>query len=360
MIAGLLFILPGAVLMLILSIVYIQAGELPIVAALFFGLSCAVVAIVLQALLRVATRALRGVISWALAGSAFLALFVFSVPFPLVVIGAGLAGFLLHRHLVPTGHGGMDDDGDAALDRAMQTDSGFVPARARSARRAGLLALLAWLAPIIIFVPNGGIFGDVVLFFSKMAIVTFGGAYAVLAYVAQEAVVNYQWLSSDQMLTGLGLAETTPGPLILVLQFVGFLAGYKASAGFFCAVLAAFLTLWVTFSPCFAFVFLGAPAVERIQGISRLTGAMTAITAAVVGVIANLACWFGLRVLFTDMKPVEWGFMVMDMPVISSIDGSAAIIILVAMACLFRFRLGVIGTLGLCAVIGVGLRFIFG
>jgi chromate transporter len=205
----------------------------------------------------------------------------------------------------------------------------------------------------------GGVFADVAWFFSKMAVVTVGGAYAMLAYVAQEAVEGYGWLTADQMLVGLGLAETTPGPLILVLQFVGFLAGYGAG-GLARGVLASVLTVWVTFAPCFAFIFLGAPYVERLHNNRALTGALAAVTAAVVGVIANLALWFGLRVLFADVRRVEFGPGGLDAPVLGSLDPLALALAALATACLFWLKLGLLRTLGITAVVGLVAKLALG
>ena len=215
------------------------------------------------------------------------------------------------------------------------------------ARRAGLVALALWLWPVALLMPMGGVFADIAWFFSKMAVVTFGGAYAVLAYVAQEAVEHYRWLSAPEMLAGLGLAETTPGPLILVLQFVGFLAGWRDS-GALGAVAGAGLTLWVTFLPCFAWIFLGAPYIERLHDVPRLKGALAGVTAAVVGVIANLALWFALRVLFVRMEgiwPDPW-----------SLQPAALLLSVLAGVCLFRLKLGVVTVLGVTAGAGLLLR----
>jgi chromate transporter len=219
------------------------------------------------------------------------------------------------------------------------------------------------LLPVVLLLPVGGTYADVVWFFSKMAVVTFGGAYAVLAYAAQEAVQSYHWLGAPEMLSGLGLAETTPGPLILVLQFVGFLAGYRAPgslSGISGGVAASVLTLWVTFLPCFTFVFLGAPLVERLQGKHKLSGALSAVTAAVVGVVANLAVWFALHVVFRQTTPVRALGMSFDAPVFSSIDPWALGIFVVAGAALFRLKLGVTRTLALCSAASVALHFALG
>ena len=346
--AGLLFILPGALVMLLLSAVYIGFGSLPLVAAMFFGLKCAALALVLEALLRVARKALAGAPAWAAAGAAFAALFVFAVPFPLVVIAALALGFAMPGAFTAGGHGG-GGAGDSAVDRALAADPELAASRAAGARRAGLLALALWLWPVALL-SGTGLWGDLAWFFSQMAVVTFGGAYAVLAYVAQEAVENHRWLSAADMLAGLGLAETTPGPLILVLQFVGTLAGAR-EAGWPGALLGAVLVLWVTFAPCFAWIFLGAPFVERAQGIARLAGALAAVTAAVVGVIANLAVWFALRVLFAEQAPTGLGALSLPLP--SSLDVAALLLAGFAAALLFAARLGLLPTLALTS--GAGL-----
>jgi len=363
LIAGLLFILPGAMVMLALSTVFVLAGDVPIVAALFFGLKCAVLVIVLQALIKVAGRALKGPVPWLLAVAAFTALFVFSIPFPIVVLGAGVMGALAPALFAPAAHGATASGPPALLDRMMEENPDYARGLATSARRAGLIALAAWALPVLLLLPLTGVYSDIALFFSKMAVVTFGGAYAVLAYVAQEAVDGYGWLSASQMLTGLGLAETTPGPLILVLQFVGYLAGYgqpSSLSGLAGGVAASVLTLWVTFAPCFAFVFLGAPAIERIQGNKSLSGALAAITAAVVGVIGNLALWFGLRVLFRDIDQMALGPVTVGLPDPSSLDTAALAIAVLAGIALFGIRLGVMKTLALCAAAGLAAHILIG
>jgi len=276
--AGLLFIIPGALVMLALSMLYVAYGEVPAIAALFFGLKCAVLVLVLEALLRVAKRALRGPLPWAVAMAAFLALFALRLPFPVVVLAAALAGWLMPDAFAAGGHGTAKPGPPALLDARLAADPGYIGALSGAARRAGLLALALWLVPVCGLLALGGVFRDIAWFFSKMAVVTFGGAYAVLAYVAQEAVEGYRWLSAGQMLAGLGLAETTPGPLILVLQFVGYLAGHGA-AGVAGGIAGAALTLWVTFLPCFAWIFLGAPYVERLHDAPRLKAALAGVTA---------------------------------------------------------------------------------
>ena len=230
---------------------------------------------------------------------------------------------------------------------------------AASARIAGLVALACWVLPVAILLPVGGAFADIAWFFSRLAVVTFGGAYAVLAYAAQEAVERYHWLSAPEMLTGLGLAETTPGPLILVLQFVGFLAGVRAPgviSGLWGGVAASVLTLWVTFAPCFTFVFLGAPLIERLGEQRRLGAALSAVTAAVVGVIGNLAVWFALHTLFSASAPLRFGVFGFDAPVLASVDPVALALAVLAGALLLWLRRGVFATLAVCAGASVALH----
>ncbi|MBX9749510.1 MAG: chromate efflux transporter [Roseococcus sp.] len=347
--AGLLFVLPGALVMLVLSFIYAMLGDVPLIAALFFGLKCAVLILVVEALIKVARRALKGALPWTLAVAAFLALFLLNLPFPVVVLAAAAIGYAAPQAFAAAAHGKPREGGPAALDAALLADPGRIVAMAPLARRAGLVALALWLWPVALLMPVGGVFADIAWFFSKMAVVTFGGAYAVLAYVAQEAVEHYRWLSAPEMLAGLGLAETTPGPLILVLQFVGFLAGWRDS-GALAAVAGAGLTLWVTFLPCFAWIFLGAPYIEKLHDMPRLKGALAGVTAAVVGVIANLALWFGLRVIFARMEgilPDPW-----------SLQPAALLLSLLAGVCLFQFKLGVVKVLGITALAGLLLRLI--
>ncbi len=359
--AGLLFVIPGALVMLVLSAIYAMFGQVPFVEALFFGLKCAVLVLVLEALLRIGKRALKGAVPWVLAGAAFVALFFFGIPFPAVVLGAGLLGWLMPARFAGGSHGRAKDGPAAALDAMLDANPARVGELAGSARRAGLLAALAWIIPLALLLPGGGVFADVAWFFSKMAVVTFGGAYAVLAYVAQAAVDHYQWLAAPEMLAGLGLAETTPGPLILVLQFVGFLAGFRAPGsltGLPGGIAATAITLWMTFAPCFVFVFLGAPLIERLAGNRALSGAMAAITAAVVGVIGNLAIWFALHVLFSQVEEVRLGWLAFDAPALASADPWAMALAAVAAVSLLWLKLGVLRTLGICALVGLALRML--
>ncbi|MEJ0044736.1 MAG: chromate transporter [Rhodospirillales bacterium] len=358
--AGTLFVLPGAVVLLGLSVLYATLGQVPAVDGIFFGLKCAVLAIVLQAVLRIGRRALKTRASWAVAGAAFVALYVFAVPFPLVVVAAGLVGYARAGWFRAASHGGAHGDAPGLIERVLAIDPGRLARQAAAARRAGMLALVLWLAPVGLlaaFAP--GTYADVAWFFSKMAVVTVGGAYAVLAYVAQDAVHAYHWVSPAEMLAGLGLAETTPGPLILVLQFVGFLAGYRAPGplhGIAGGVAASVLTLWVTFLPCFTFVFLGAPLVERLAENRRLAAALAAVTASVVGVIANLALWFALHALFAATVTLRAGPAALELPVVSSLVVPAAAVAVVAVVLIFRLRQSVPVVLGVCALLGLALR----
>jgi chromate transporter len=276
-IAGLLFVIPGALVMLALSLIYATLGAVPVIASLFFGLKSAVLILVVEAVLRIGRRALKTRFAWILAGTAFAALFFFNVPFPVVVLIAALIGTFAPGAFAAGAHGKAKDGPVALLDAVLDADPDRAQRFARSARAAGAISGALWLVPVVLLARGHGAYADVTWFFSKMAVVTFGGAYAVLAYVAQEAVQHYHWLSAPEMLTGLGLAETTPGPLILVLQFVGFLAGFRAPgplSGISGGVTASALTLWVTFAPCFTFVFLGAPLIERLQNNRTLSGAL--------------------------------------------------------------------------------------
>lgn len=362
-IAGLLFVIPGVIVMLALSAVYATLGTVPVIAALFYGLKSAVLLLVVEAVLRIGRRALKGRVAWTLAGASFAALFLFDVPFPIVVLVAGLIGTLAPGHFAGGAHGKAKDGRPALLDAMLAADPGRAGRLARGARMAGLASAVLWLLPVLALLPVGGVYADVALFFSKMAVVTFGGAYAVLAYVAQEAVQSYHWLSASEMLSGLGLAETTPGPLILVLQFVGFLAGYRAPgplSGVPGGAIASMLTVWVTFLPCFMFVFLGAPLIERLQENRKLSGALSAVTAAIVGVVANLAVWFALHVLFRQTVQVQGLGLSFAAPVPGSLDLWALALAAVAGLCLFRLKLGVMWTLAVCSAASIALHFAVG
>ena len=315
LVAGALFVLPGFLAILGLSFVYVLLGRVPVVEGLFFGLKAAVLAIVLQAVVRVGSRALRNGTKWALAAASFVAIFAFDVPFPVIVLTAGLIGFFAARAGVAAFAGGEGhaNSGTHVADRDTLLGDDL-PDHARPdwgwSLRISAAFLLLWLGPVaalLVALGPDDTFSRIAVFFSQMAVVTFGGAYAVLAYVAQQAVETYGWLTAGEMLDGLGMAETTPGPLIMVTQFVGFLGAYRDAGALnplAAATLGAVLTTWVTFLPCFLWIFLGAPFIERLRGNKALTGALSGITAAVVGVIANLGAWFALHALFGEVREV--------------------------------------------------------
>ena len=364
-VAGALFVLPGFVALMGLSIVYALFGHVGPVAALFFGLKSAVLVIVLQAVLRVGKRSLKNLVMIALAAAAFLALFVFKTPFPLVIVAAGVIGFVGGRmgnraFLAGGGHGAQAANELADADSALGVE---IPAHAKPdlawAARISAIVLVLWLAPVLLIGLTFGwhsVFADIAVFFSKMAVVTFGGAYAVLAYVAQEAVTGYGWLRPGEMLDGLGMAETTPGPLIIVTQFVGFMAAFRAPGSLpplAAGILGGILTTWVTFTPCFLWIFLGAPFVEGLRAAKALNAALAAITAAVVGVILNLAVWFGLHVLFRVVQPAHAFGLTLDLPTLSSVDVAALALAVAAALAVFRWKVGVIPVLLACSVAGV-------
>ena len=358
LIAGALFVLPGFLALMGLSLIYVVWGHLALVTGLFFGLKAAVLAIVLQAVIRVGKRTLRGPAQAALAVGAFLALFLAHVPFPLVVLSAGLIGFVAGRlgawPAASGGHGGKSGAGLADMDSLLGEAASVSPAA--NAFKAGIACAALWLLPVaaLLAVPSG-VYADLAVFFSQMAVVTFGGAYAVLAYVAQQAVEARHWLKPGEMVDGLGLAETTPGPLIITNQFVGFLAAYRAPDALpplLAGVLGGTLTSWVTFLPSFVWIFLGAPFAERLREAKALTAALAAIGAAVVGVIANLALWFGLRVLFAEVQPVHALGLGFDLPVLGSVNGPALALTAGAALGLFGLKLGPIKVLAACAAVG--------
>ena len=368
LVAGILFVLPGFFAILALSYVYVLLGRVPAVEGLFFGLKAAVLAIVLQAAVRISSRSMRSLPLRATALAAFIAIFLFRLPFPLIVLGAAAIGFagslLAPVSFKPVVHGG----GPAAVHDRDTLLGEMLPEHAKpnlcwSLTISGILLLL-WLVPLAALVALLGpsdLFSRIGIFFSQMAVVTFGGAYAVLAYVAQEAVQTYHWLTAREMLDGLGMAETTPGPLIMVTQFVGFLAAYRDSGALnplVAATLGAVLTTWVTFTPCFLWIFLGAPFVERLRGNEALAGALAAISAAVVGVIVNLALWFALHALFGRLEEKRIAGMTLDVPLWESVNVAALILTFAAGLLVFRWKMPVLQVLGICAAAGVALRLI--
>ena len=351
--AGLLFVLPGAAVMMGLAILYAYAADLKPVAALFLGIKAAVLAIVTQALIRIGRRALDTGFKRVLAVAAFLALFFFALPFPIVVLGAGALGFVLARWRPAwlKAHGAAPESAPAGPRPWAQT------------ARTILLWLLIWAAPmaaILLLLGPDHVLWRIGAFFSQLAVVTFGGAYAVLAYMAQEAVQQMHWLSAGEMTDGLGLAETTPGPLILVTQFVGFLGAFRAPEPFsplIAGILGGLVTLWVTFAPCFLWIFSFAPWMERLEHAPRLQGALAALTAAVVGVIANLTLWFALHVLFTRLETIRAAGMTLLLPDPARLDWRIALIAMGAAVMIFRFKQGVMTTLAVAAVAGLALSY---
>ncbi|WP_099868086.1 chromate efflux transporter [Pararhizobium haloflavum] len=366
-VAGVLFILPGFLSILALSFAYVIYGDVDLVEGLFFGLKAAVLAVVLQAMLRIGGRVLKNPAMVAIAIVAFVAIFAFNIPFPVIILIAGLIGYVGGRAASPWfrlggGHGSGKESAVPDTDTALGSG---IPNHARpsvswSLRISGVLLAL-WLLPVAALVLALGpddVFTQIAVFFSQMAVVTFGGAYAVLGYVAQEAVQNFGWLEPGEMLDGLGMAETTPGPLIMVVQFVGFLAAYREAGGstpLVAATFGAILTTWVTFVPCFLWIFLGAPFIERLRDNVALTGAMTAITAAVVGVIANLTIWFSIHTLFREVTIWRRLGTEIEIPLLHTVDWTALALTAAAVVAVFGFKMGMIKVLFGCALLGAVL-----
>ncbi|TIY02645.1 MAG: chromate efflux transporter, partial [Mesorhizobium sp.] len=362
LVAGILFVAPGALVMLTLSILYALYGDAPLVEALFFGVKAAVLAIVIEAMIRIGRRALKNRVMVSIALAAFIAIYALNLPFPLIILLAGVTGWIGNR-VAPALFSGAAHGKDAVPDIKGAVDLMFERgelAHTRPTRwhapRIIAIWLPIWLGPVLliwVFTGSTSVWTEIGGFFSVMAVVTFGGAYAVLAYVAQAAVESFGWLAPGEMVDGLGLAETTPGPLILVLQFVGFLAAFRQSGSLsplLAGSLGAMLTLWATFTPCFFWIFLGAPYIEALRGNKALSAALTAITAAVVGVIMNLALWFGLHVIFGEVRNMGLG---MDVPVLSSIDWRAALLSCAAMIAILKLKIGMLPTLAGSALAGV-------
>jgi chromate transporter len=346
--AGLLFVAPGFVVMLALSILYASAADVALIAALFVGLKPAVLPVVLEAVVRLKHRAAGGTLGTTIALAAFLAIFAFHVPFPLIVLSAALAGFLAEKGAPPT------------------LEAPPAPGRTRaqllhSARVAGAW-LVIWLLPVLVLLIVFGrdhVLSTEAVFFSKVAVVTFGGAYAVLAYAAQQAVDAFHWMTPGEMLDGLGLAETTPGPLIMVVQFVAYLGAFRQPGGLdpiVAGILGSIVTVWVTFAPSFLFIFVGAPWIERITSNRKLAAALAGVTAAVVGVVLNLGVWFAIHTLFTSVTTRSMGWAVPPVPDPASFSPAVAIIAIVAAVALFRFRIGLLWVLAGGAALGVVAR----
>ncbi|MES2490326.1 MAG: chromate efflux transporter [Pseudomonadota bacterium] len=358
LVAGLLFILPGFVLMTLIAIVYVLYGDLSWMQGLLFGMQAATLAIVLEAVMRVGKKALKHRALYLLAASAFIAIFAFGVPFPLIILIAGLIGIvgktMAPAVFLPASRAGANTEEDAIPEHAHPSMSWTL--------RVLLSGVVLWGLPVLLlFITLGArnVFTQEAIFFSKMAVVTFGGAYAVLAYMAQQAVERYGWLMPGEMVQGLALAETTPGPLILVLTYVGFLGAHRDPGSIdplLAGVLGGSLSTWVTFVPCFLWIFLGAPYIERLRGNPWLTAALNAITAAVVGVILNLSIWFALHVLFADVPTWSGYGLKLPLPNIDSLNIAALLLAAGAMLALFRLHLNLLLTLAICASIGLALK----
>jgi len=366
LIAGILFVLPGVAAMLALSGIYVAYGDSRIVEGVFLGLAPAVIAIVVHAVIRVGRRGLRHPVLISIAVASFVALFAFAVPFPVVIAVAALAGWFFgrrHPELTrPKEQAAEDGPAPLISDDALHHE---LPTRRRSLTVL-VVGLVLWTTPVAaaaLLFGRGSVYVDQGLFFSGAALVTFGGAYAVLAFVAQQAVDVYGWLGPGEMVRGLALAETTPGPLIMVVQFVAFLGAYRDPGGlepWVAGVIASLLTTWVTFVPCFIFILLGAPYVERLRHNRALSAALTGITAAVVGVIANLAVYFALHTLFDRTETLELGPLSLDLPDLAAVDLAALAVAGLGAVLLFARGWGVLRTLGVCAVAGLVLHLLTG
>lgn len=347
--AGLLFVLPGAFVILALAWIYAVFGSVPVVDAIFLGIKAAVLVIVIEALLRIARRALEGLDNWLLAGASFVAIFVFDAPFPAIIALAALYGAIRPPREDPS--------------PSAPTTSAAPPKPLGATIRTVTIWAMIWLVPLAAL--TGTIGADHVLsqigwFFSKLAVVTFGGAYAVLAYMAQDAVVGHGWLTAGEMLDGLGLAETTPGPLILVTEFVGYLASYRLGGGpaWLMGLAGAGVALWATFAPCFLWIFAGAPYIDRINARPRLRGALSGIKAAVVGVILNLSLWFALHVFFADVTRETLGPVKLWVPEIGTLDGRVLLLAAISAVLLLHLRWSIPAVLAVSAALATAIRYV--
>jgi len=333
--AGFLFVLPGAAIILLLASLYSAYGQLPLVASIFLGIKSAILVIVLEALIKISTKALKSALYYAIAAAAFIGIFLLQMPFPLIVLAAALIGFTI-----------------ATSDTTKITTHSQSVSTTDTVKTISIWAFI-WWSPIITLWLLGAeqILIDIATFFSKLAVVTFGGAYAVLAYMAQDVVEVNSWLSADQMVDGLGLAETTPGPLILVTEFVGFLAAENAG-GFWLGVLGAIVTLWVTFTPCFLWIFAGAPYIEWLSNQPRLKSALSAITAAVVGVILNLSIWFSMNVMFETVSTTEYGPLKLLLPDIATINWHVVLMAILSGVLLLKLKWSVVYVLAFVSFCG--------
>jgi chromate transporter len=356
LVAGVLFVLPGAGVMLGLSLLYAYGRGVPLIDGALYGIKAAVLVIVVEALIRIGKRALKSTLMVALAALAFVGIYFFALPFPLIVAAAAAVGFAV----------GRSHPKWVGLESAPAIDDTYVGgAPWRHAITSMLIGLAIWWAPVALAALVLGadhVLVAIGLFFSKLAVVTFGGAYAVLAYMAQQAVETHHWLSAPEMVDGLGLAETTPGPLILVTQFVGFLAAFRSPAPFSAlgaGIIGAALTTWVTFVPAMLWIFAGAPFIEQLRGNRRLAGALAAITAAVVGVILNLSVWFALHVLFGTVVERHWGVLRWYGFDPQALDTHAAVLAATAAVIAFRFHRSLIEVIVVMALLGMVTRMSF-
>ena len=361
--AGLLFVLPGFISILVLSMIYASFQQVRVVESFFFGLKAAVLAVVIEAVIRIGKKALKTDVMVMLSAAAFISIFFFNMPFPILILSAGILGFLGGQFWVekfnvikPSQVAGFHV-GDSIVVHTQ-------PSLGRSLKVIGVGSAI-WFLPLVLlwtFLGPSHVLVREAVFFSKTAVVTFGGAYSVLAYVAQEAVHTYGWLAPGEMLDGLGMAETTPGPLIQVLQFVGFMGAYRHPAPFTpmtAAILGSIVTTWMTFAPCFLWIFLGAPWIEHLRGHKLLNSALSAVTAAVVGVVLNLAVWFSLHVIFDQVRETQhWG-MRFYIPSLATLNPDALLIAVGACVALFRFHQNMLVVLGVSAVIGLVYRMMF-
>lgn len=366
LVAGILFVLPGFISILILSLLYAGFSDYSFVKALFYGIKPAVMAIVVQAVFKIGGRALKNEVMVTISVAAFLAIFLFNIPFPIIVLGAGLIGYLggkiwEDKFYVLKGHEVVE--GDETDENAYHVDRTLKPQSSKPSKQKAMKTLVFWLflwffpmGILILFLGANNIFVAQGIFFSKTAVVTFGGAYSVLAFIAQRAVETYGWLQPGQMLDGLGMAETTPGPLIQVVQFVGFMGAYNNPGSMdpmVAGIFASVIVTWVTFIPCFLFIFLGAPYIEYLRGNKSLTTALSAITAAVVGVILNLGVWFAIHTVFGKVVSWEGYGMKLDIPVWETGDPIAIVIGIAAFIALFQFKVDMLKVLGASMAAGV-------
>lgn len=364
LVAGLLFVAPGFVSILLLSILYASYHDMTLVQGIFYGLKPAVVAVVVEAVLRIGKRSLKNRVMVLIAAIAFVAIFFFEMPFPWIVLAAAGSGYLGGKVWPETFvvvKPRVLKEGEAKVEHAISDDvaESVRPSHLCTFRVAAIW-LAIWFTPIALlwsFAGRESVFTQEALFFSKSAVMTFGGAYSVLAYIGQECVETYHWLQPGEMLDGLGMAETTPGPLIQVVQFVGFLGAYRdpsplspLAAG----IAGSIVTTWVTYAPCFLFIFVGAPYIEYLRGKQALNAALSTITAAVVGVILNLSIWFALHTLFGAVNECRVAGMRLQIPEWSTLDPAAALITVGAMVAMFRYHVGMITTLAASAAVGLG------